>query len=133
MSENLEQELYAKERDRQYHMDAINRLASFLAFHGTSFEVVQAAMDNISRMKSELAAADKARDDADHFFVLSGKYLERANDAEAQRDKALVALNAIKEYWEEDITNRAMFDACWFAKNTAEEVLKECWKPKVEK
>jgi hypothetical protein len=109
MSEKLEQELYAKERDRQYHMDAINRLASFLAFHGTSFEVVQAAMDNMSRMKSELAAA------------------------QAQRDKALVALNSIKEYWEEDITNRAMFDACWFAKNTAEEVLKECWKPKVEK
>jgi hypothetical protein len=21
-----------------------------------------------------------------------------------------------------------MFDACWFAKNTAEAVLKECWK-----
>jgi hypothetical protein len=57
MSEKLEQELYAKERDRQYHMDAINRLASFLAFHGTSFEVVQAAMDNMSRMKSELITA----------------------------------------------------------------------------
>ena len=91
----------------------------------------------LNEAADELAAAQAGRDklavDADHFFVLSGKYLTRANDAETQRDKALVALNAIKEYWEEDITNRAMFDACWFAKNTAEEVLKECWKPKVEK
>ena len=53
--------------------------------------------------------------------------------AQAGRDKALVALNSIKEYWNENINDRAMFDACWFAKNTAEEVLKECWKPKVEK
>ena len=42
--------LAQKERDRQYHMDAINRLASFLGFHGTSFEVVQAAIDNITRL-----------------------------------------------------------------------------------
>ena len=48
--------LEAKERDRQYHMDAINRLASFLAFHGTSFEVIQAAIDNMTRMAKELAA-----------------------------------------------------------------------------
>jgi len=34
----------------------------------------------------------KAVADADHFFVLSGKYLQRANDAEAQRDKLMVAL-----------------------------------------
>lgn len=52
----------AKERDRQYHMDAINRLASFLGFHGTSFEVVQAAMDNMSRMKSELEIVRSDRD-----------------------------------------------------------------------
>jgi hypothetical protein len=40
----------------------------------------------------ELAAAieqrDKAVADADHFFALSGQYLARANNAEAQRDKA---------------------------------------------
>lgn len=41
-------------RDRQYHMDAINRLASTLAFHGTSFEVVQAAIDSLTRMAGEL-------------------------------------------------------------------------------
>ena len=29
----------------------------------------------------------KAVADADHFFLLSGKYLERANEAEAQHDK----------------------------------------------
>ena len=34
-----------------------------------------------------VAQRDKAVTDADHFFVLSGKYLQRANDAEAQRDK----------------------------------------------
>lgn len=50
----MKDDIDAKERDRQYHMDAINRLASFLGFHGTSFEVVQAAMDNMSRMKSEI-------------------------------------------------------------------------------
>ena len=46
----------------------------------------------------------------------------------AQRDKALVALNSIKEYWNQDRNDKAMFDACWFAKNTAESVLMECWK-----
>jgi hypothetical protein len=53
----MKDDIDAKELDRQYHMDAINRLASFLAFHGTSFEVVQAAIDNMSRMKNEKAEA----------------------------------------------------------------------------
>ena len=30
--------------------------------------------------------------DADHFFVLSGQYLNRANEAEAQRDKVMAML-----------------------------------------
>jgi hypothetical protein len=46
----------------------------------------------------------------------------------AQRDKALVALNSIREYWNQDRNDKAMFDACQYAVNTAEEVLKECWK-----
>jgi alpha-glucosidase (family GH31 glycosyl hydrolase) len=58
----MKDDIDAKERDRQYHMDAINRLASFLAFHGTSFEVVQAAIDNMSRMKSELEIVRMDRD-----------------------------------------------------------------------
>ncbi len=41
------------EKDRQYHMDAINRLASFLAMSGTSFEVVQAAIDNMTRLVAQ--------------------------------------------------------------------------------
>ena len=58
----MKDDIDAKERDRQYHMDAINRLASFLAFHGTSFEVVQAAIDNMSRMKNELEMVRRDRD-----------------------------------------------------------------------
>jgi hypothetical protein len=49
----------------------------------------------------ELAAAiaqrDKAVADADHFFVLSGQYLARANDAEAQRDKEIQKRKEISE------------------------------------
>ena len=51
--ERLREQLAAKERDRHYHMDAINRLAAFLAISGTSFEVIQAAMDNMTRMVAE--------------------------------------------------------------------------------
>ena len=46
------------------------------------------AEDNQTRLAAAIAQRDKAVADADHFFVLSGKYLQRANDAEAQRDKA---------------------------------------------
>jgi len=35
-------------------MDAINRLANFLGLAGTSHEVVQAAMDNMTRFAKEL-------------------------------------------------------------------------------
>jgi hypothetical protein len=45
-----------KDRDRQYHMDAINRLASFLALSGTSFDVVQAAIDNMTRLARDSSA-----------------------------------------------------------------------------
>ena len=49
----------------------------------------------------ELAAAiaqrDKAVADVDHFFVLSGQYLARANDAEAQRDKEIQKRKEISE------------------------------------
>lgn len=50
----LTEQLADKEKDRQYHMDAINRLGSFLALSGTSFEVVQAAIDNLTRLAKEL-------------------------------------------------------------------------------
>lgn len=56
--EEVEEALRAKDRDRHYHMDAINRLASFLAFHGTSFEVIEAAIANIKRLAGERIAAE---------------------------------------------------------------------------
>jgi len=49
-------------------------------------------------------------------------------EAQAQRDKLAVALNSIGEYWNKDRNDKAMFDACWYAVDTAEEVLKELWK-----
>ena len=91
----------------------------------------QAGVWNEERSHKVEIAALTAR--IDYWQVLACANRKDAEDAQAQRDKALVALNAIKEYWKEDITDRAMFDACWFAKNIAESVLKECWKPKVEK
>ena len=57
LTELLEQ----KDKDRRYHMDAINRLASFLAFHGTSFEVIQAAIDNMRRMAEANLATKKLK------------------------------------------------------------------------
>lgn len=48
-------EIAEKETDRHYHMNAINRLAKFLAFWGTSDDVIDAAMDNIKRFARELA------------------------------------------------------------------------------
>jgi hypothetical protein len=54
-AEEAERKLADKDRDRRYHMDAINRLASFLALSGTSFEVIQAAIDNMTRMARELS------------------------------------------------------------------------------
>jgi len=50
----LEEKLAAKEKDRQYHMDAIIRLANFLGLAGTSHEIVQAAMDNMTRFAKGL-------------------------------------------------------------------------------
>lgn len=52
----MREELSTKESDRQYHMNAINRLAKFLAFWGTSDNVVKAAMDNMTRLTRELSA-----------------------------------------------------------------------------
>lgn len=49
----LREALTKKELDRQYHMNAINRLASFLAFHATSEEVITAAIQNITRLAAQ--------------------------------------------------------------------------------
>ena len=49
-AENTKRELDDKELDRQYHMNAINKLARFLSLTGTSDAIVQAAMDNMTRM-----------------------------------------------------------------------------------
>lgn len=76
-------------------------------------------------LERELAAAHKALRIAN---ASADDQMFQKREAEAQRDKALVALNAIKEYWNQDRNEKDMFYACWFAKNTAEEVLKECWK-----
>jgi hypothetical protein len=46
------------------------------------------ALANRKVAEEAQAQRDKAVADADHFFVLSGKYLARANEVEAQRDKA---------------------------------------------
>ena len=39
----------------------------------------------------------KAVADADHFFSMSGQYLARANEAEAQRDKAVEMLRFMRD------------------------------------
>lgn len=103
----------------------------------------------IEKLREHSAHLSKMDDDNDHGIMTTIRFeeidlvgqaciklieLERElAAAQAQRDKALVALNSIREYWNEDRNDKAMFDACWFAINTAESVLKECWKPKVEK
>ena len=47
-------------------------------------------------------------------------------EARDQREKMVNALHSICEYWNQDRNDTAMFDACWYALNTAEKVLKEC-------
>ena len=54
------------------------------------------AEENQTRLAAAIAHRDKAVADADYFFVLSGKYLQRANDAEAQRDKAIEFLQVYR-------------------------------------
>lgn len=103
----LREKLNAKERDRHYHMDAINRLASFLALSGTSFEVIQAAIDNITRLTKErvtleadLAEAKKWRG---VMTDIADKAQERALAAE-QRAEAL-AKDAARYRWLRDSKN----------------------------
>lgn len=56
----LERELAQKEADRQYHMNAINRLARELGALGmTSDAVIQVAMIAIRSVRSEIAPTDK--------------------------------------------------------------------------
>ena len=55
------------------------------------------------------------------------RYLERElAEARDQREKLVNALHSICEYWNQNRNDTAMFDACWYALNTAEKVLKEC-------
>jgi hypothetical protein len=49
-------------------------------------------------------------------------------EARGQREKLVEALNSIREYWNQGRNDDAMFDACWYAINTADTVLKECEK-----
>lgn len=62
------------EGNRQYHMNAINRLAKFLAFWGTSDDVIDAAMDNMKRFTREPAdlrtRLEAAERDAETFAAL---------------------------------------------------------------
>ena len=55
---DAQEQLAKKESDRQYHMNAINRLARFLAISGTSDNMIEAAMDNMKRFARELATID---------------------------------------------------------------------------
>ena len=55
-----------------------------MSYYGTEPEIIE----NLEReLATAIAQRNMAIADADHFFVLSGKYLQRANDAEAQRDE----------------------------------------------
>ena len=56
----------------------------------------------------------KAVADSDHFFVLSGKYLERANDAEAQRDTLLVAFDKYGQHFRKCINTKDNSCDCGF-------------------
>jgi len=80
--------LAAKETDRQYHMDAINRLAKFLAFHATSDEVITAAIQNITRLADLLAAEREATKILQQRFDIEVEAFyaekERAEKAEAE-------------------------------------------------
>lgn len=69
--DKLTAQLEAKERDRQYHMGAINTLASFLAFSGPSTTVVQAAIDKMTYLVRELQSECKARKQILAFAVLA--------------------------------------------------------------
>jgi hypothetical protein len=70
------------------------------------------------------AQRDKAVADVDHFFALSGKYLERANDAEAQRDKLVAALAHLQSFVRGDLQE---YDAAEVA-SIINVALKECGK-----
>jgi hypothetical protein len=87
-----------------------------MSYYGTEREIIENLEKKITYWQ-DLAVANR----------------KVAEGAQAQRDKALVALNSIKEYWNGDRNEKDMFYACQYAVNTADEVLKECWKPKVEK
>ena len=56
--EQLRGEVERKESDRQYHMNAINRLAKFLGFRGTSDDVIEQAADIIKRFIREREQAE---------------------------------------------------------------------------
>ena len=79
--------LTSKESDRQYHINAINRLAKFLGFHGTSDDVIEAAVDNMKRFTRELATEFEYRKKVE---------LERVEHSTG-REKALRGLTACQE------------------------------------
>lgn len=88
----------AEEKDRQYHMDAINKLASFLGLHGTSFEVVKAAMDNMSRLKSEL---EMVRRDRDYWMTVNQSFKNENSHLRAMNQQVielLAEISPIKSY-----------------------------------
>lgn len=57
-AEAAEAKLREVEANRQYHMNAINRLAKFLAFWGSSDDIIKAAKDNLTRLTSERQHAE---------------------------------------------------------------------------
>jgi hypothetical protein len=72
-----------------------DELTNVLRAAGWATGEIDSAAETIHKAEAQ---RDKAVADADHFFVLSGQYLARANDAEAQRDKALVFLQSYRSF-----------------------------------
>ena len=79
-----------------------------MSYYGTEPEIIEnlerkitywqdLAVANRKVAEAAQAQRDKLAVDADHFFVLSGQYLARANNAEAQRDKLVVVLKTIRK------------------------------------
>ena len=98
-----------------------NRSLSSGSRHRTDVEL----HDFARQLERELASAHEALSIAN---ASANDQMFQKREAQAQRDKLEKALESIREYWNQDRNDKAMFDACWHAIDTAEEVLKECGK-----
>lgn len=58
------------------------------------------------------------------YSMFKSGYLAAESKYREKLDMAIEALEHIREYWNQDRNDGAMFDACWEAINTADEALK---------